>query len=274
MMQALPAQPLAAAWTAMRHYAEAWSFVRRQRLTHYYLYPLVIALGLQLFSLYYIHAGVESGLNLLMQWLGLEKPVAQGSGWELIKSWLLQGTQFLLALAVKIYLFFTMARINRYLTLMLVSPVLAFLSERCDTLLTGRQFDFSLPRLLREMLRGVLITLRNAVAELFLLLVCVVLSFVFPPLGLVLAPLMFFISAYYMGFSMMDYICERHGLGLRDSVQYVRRRWYIAVGNGTVFSLLFLIPVVGAVLAPVLGTVAACLSCLPDFGREAVKPAA
>jgi hypothetical protein len=61
---------------------------------------------------------------------------------------------------------------------------------------------------------------------------------------------------------------------LRASVQYVRRRWYIAVGNGMVFSLLFLIPVVGAVLAPVLGTVAACLSCLPDFGREAVKPAA
>lgn len=164
----------------MRHYAEAWSFVRRKGLTHYYLYPLAIALGLQLFSLYYIHAGVESGLNLLLQWLGLEKPVAQGSGWELIKSWLLQGTQFLLALAVKIYIFFTMARINRYLTLMLVSPVLAFLSERCDTLLTGRQFDFSLPRLLREMLRGVLITLRNAVAELFLLLVCVVLSFFFP----------------------------------------------------------------------------------------------
>lgn len=258
----------------MRHYAEAWSFIRRQRLTHYYLYPLLIALVLQLISLYYIHGAVESGLDALLRLLGLEKPVANGSGWALVKAWLLQGTQFVLALVVKIYLFFTMARISRYLTLALVSPVLAFLSERCDTLLTGRSFDFSLPRLLREMLRGILITLRNALAELLLLLLCVVLSFVFPPLGLVLSPLMFCISAYYMGFSMMDYICERHGLGLRESVQYVRRRWYIAVGNGTVFSLLFLIPVAGAVLAPILGTVAACLSCLPDFRDEAVKPAA
>jgi CysZ protein len=267
-MPALPARPWSAAWTAMRHYADAWRFMRRQRLTHYFIYPLAIALVLQLFSLYYIHAAVEAGLNALLDLLGLKMPVAKGSGWELVKAWLLQGTQFLLSLAVKIYLFFTMARINRYLTLALVSPVLAFLSERCDTLLTGRRFDFSLPRFLREILRGVLITLRNALAELFMLLACVVLSFVFPPLGLVLTPLMFFISAYYMGFSMMDYICERHGLGLRASVQYVRRRWYIAVGNGTIFSLLFLIPVAGAVLAPVLGTVAACISCLPDFASK------
>jgi len=56
---------------------------------------------------------------------------------------------------------------------------------------------------------------------------------------------------------MMDYVNERRRLSIRKSVTFVREHAGFAIGNGFVFSLMFIIPYdIGVILAPVLAVVA------------------
>ena len=64
----------------------------------------------------------------------------------------------------------------------------------------------------------------------------------------------------------MDYTLERH-FNYKESVKFVGRHKGLAVGNGIVFMLLFLIPVLGVILVLPLSVVAASKVTL-----EEIKP--
>ena len=49
---------------------------------------------------------------------------------------------------------------------------------------------------------------------------------------------------------MLDYSCERHKLSPTESIAYIGNHKGLAVGNGMVFYLMHLVPIVGWMLAP------------------------
>lgn len=59
---------------------------------------------------------------------------------------------------------------------------------------------------------------------------------------------------------MLDYSCERHKLSPAESVAFVGRHRGLAIGNGLLFFMMHIIPVIGWVLAPAYAVVAATLS--------------
>jgi CysZ protein len=59
---------------------------------------------------------------------------------------------------------------------------------------------------------------------------------------------------------MLDYSCERHKLSASKSIEYISKRKGLAVGNGMVFYLMHLVPILGWVLAPSYAVVAATIS--------------
>jgi CysZ protein len=71
---------------------------------------------------------------------------------------------------------------------------------------------------------------------------------------------MLFVECYYYGFSMLDYSCERHNLSPSQSIEYISKHKGLAIGNGMVFFLMHLVPVIGWVLAPAYAVVAATIS--------------
>jgi CysZ protein len=113
--------------------------------------------------------------------------------------------------------------------------------------------------LLKDMLRGIRLALRNTIWQTVYIVSVLILSF-FPLIGWVTPIIALFIECYYYGFSMMDYSCERHKLSSSESVAFISRQKGLAIGNGLIFYLMHIIPIIGWVLAPAYAVVAATLS--------------
>jgi CysZ protein len=71
------------------------------------------------------------------------------------------------------------------------------------------------------------------------------------------------IECYYYGFAMLDYSMERMKMSVPRSINYIGNHKGLAIGNGMVFYLLHLLPIVGWVLAPSYAVVAATISIQP-----------
>lgn len=165
-------------------------------------------------------------------------------------------------LIFKLSFFFIFATFGGYLVIICLSPVFAILSEKTEEILDGKKYPFNPDQLMRDIVRGILIALRNVSIETFYLLLFFILGFI-PLVGQFAAVLLFFISAYFYGFSFIDYSLERQHFSVTQSVQFMRKNKVVAIVNGSVFALIMLIPIIGITLAgfvSIIAVVAATIS--------------
>ena len=146
----------------------------------------------------------------------------------------------------------------------LMSPIYTFLSEKTETILTGKEFPFDMKQTLKDIWRAVIIAIRNTAKQLALTALCLLLNFI-PVAGSIASlVLIFIINAYYFGYGFMDYTYERWRLSPKDSRKETHKLKFVAFANGAVYSLpLYLI--CGSFIAAFIGgvsTVAATLSQL------------
>ncbi|KOY53064.1 EI24 domain-containing protein [Polaribacter dokdonensis] len=106
-----------------------------------------------------------------------------------------------------------------------------------------------------QLVRGIRINIRNLFKELIITIPILLLKFI-PIVNIFSTILLFIVQAYYAGFGNMDYTLERH-LTYKESVQFVSRNKGYAIGNGIVFMLFLLIPVVGIIIVLPLSVTAA-----------------
>lgn len=144
----------------------------------------------------------------------------------------------------------------------LMSPIYTFLSEKTETILTGKEFPFDFKQTLKDVWRAIIIALRNTAKQLSLTVLCLLLNFI-PVVGSVASIiLIFIINAYYFGYGFMDYTYERWRLSPKDSRKETHKLKFIAFATGAVYSLpLYLF--CGAFIAAFIGgvsTVAATIS--------------
>jgi CysZ protein len=105
--------------------------------------------------------------------------------------------------------------------------------------------------------RGIRLALRNFLYELLFSFLLVLASVIIIWISPLIPFLMLLIESYYFGMVMMDYNYEMKGYGRKDSSELIKRNFTYTVGNGLVFNLLLLIPILGVVFAPVFALVAA-----------------
>ncbi|MCB0444978.1 MAG: EI24 domain-containing protein [Gelidibacter sp.] len=106
-----------------------------------------------------------------------------------------------------------------------------------------------------QLWRGIRINVRNLMMELLLTIPILLIGFI-PLIGIVSTVLLFFVQSYYAGFGNMDYTLERH-FKYAESLAFVRKNRGVAIGNGMVFMLFLLIPVIGIILVLPLSVTAA-----------------
>jgi CysZ protein len=147
----------------------------------------------------------------------------------------------------------------KYLFLIIGSPVFAYLSEKTESLITEKPFEFSLAQLLKDMMRGIRVALRNSLWQTVYTLSILILSF-FPLIGWITPVISMSVECYYYGYSMLDYSCERHQLSPSESFAFIGKRRGLAIGNGLMFYLMHFVPILGWVLAPSYAVVAATIS--------------
>ena len=147
----------------------------------------------------------------------------------------------------------------KYIFLILGSPVFAYLSEKTECIIEGKEFVFNRQVFFHDIKRGIKLALRNFFWQTIITIFILLLSFI-PLLGSIAPVIAALVECYYYGFSMLDYSCERHHLSPAESIHFIGQRRGLAIGNGLVFYLMHFIPFVGWVLAPSYALIAATIS--------------
>lgn len=120
-----------------------------------------------------------------------------------------------------------------------------------------------------QLIRGFRISLRNILKEILLTIPLLILSFI-PVIGIAFTFLLFLVQAYYAGFGNMDYTLERH-LNYKNSVDFVKKNKGFAIGNGIVFMLCLLIPVLGFIIVLPLSVTASTVKTVELLNKENEK---
>ncbi|WP_369047629.1 EI24 domain-containing protein [Tenacibaculum sp. UWU-22] len=135
------------------------------------------------------------------------------------------------------------------------APFMSPVSEKIEKYCKGEHAQHRKTSFQEQLVRGVRINLRNLIRELLLTIPILLLGLI-PVIGIFSTVLLFLVQAYYAGFGNMDYTLERH-FKYRESIRFVKENKGLAIGNGIIFMLFLLIPVLGVILVLPLSVTAA-----------------
>lgn len=245
-------------------FGRAPAFILRHRMGWMFLAPILLW---ALFALGLFQTGnwlVDTAQAWSEKHLGLNVPTAGRDGWpgfwDDLKAVVNGARDVLVWVVLKLAIFWLVGLLGKYVVLVFLSPLLAYASERTAELLTGTHIPFHWARWLREMLRGMVMALRNGALEIGITVLAWAATLFLPLFAPVTALLLWVVSCWFYGFSMFDYIHERKGLGLRASVRAAHQQRGAVLANGMLFNLLMKVPVLGMMTAPLLAAVGAVLT--------------
>ena len=154
---------------------------------------------------------------------------------------------------------FVSIKMNKYLVMILLSPVLTQLSAKAERILSGNLYPFGFRQYLHNLLRGLQIAFRNMLLQMLIMAFWLVLTLVIPPLQFATGVVVFLVGFYFYGFYFMDYVSERLGYTLEQSISFIRKNAVFAFSIGGIFSLIFLIPYAGVIVGPITASIAATI---------------
>ncbi|MEX6687924.1 EI24 domain-containing protein [Danxiaibacter flavus] len=238
---------------AIQSYFKAHQFIRENKLWKWILIPGFIYAILFIVSMYFF----GKSANNAIEWI---KNVTHLTVWlEKMQSSFLSFLFAISGLILWLVLMLFYFSLFKYLWLIVGSPVFAYLSEKTTSILEGRDFPFSFRQLAHDIVRGIKIALRNTLWQTIYTISIVFLSFI-PLVGWAMPMVAMFLECYYYGFSMLDYTCERQKMSASESIYFINNHRGLAIGNGLIFYLMHLVPVIGWVFAPAYAVIAATLS--------------
>lgn len=237
-------------------YRDAWNFISKNKLWSYMIYPGLISLGVAILL-------VGGGLWGLESWLhSVELP----SWLQTVVDWIPEWIETGLILVTEIFL---MLFIFKYIVMIIAAPFMGPLSEKVESLITGKPAPkFKIKDVGEDISRALRISLRNIIRELLWVLLIFLVQFIIPGIGSLFGTIaIFLVQAYYAGFGNFDPVLERQRYGVKQRVQFMKAHRALGAGNGSVFLLLSMVPVLGWFLGPALGTVAATMDGLEELGK-------
>ncbi len=229
-------------------YPKALRFLQEHRLMHFFLYSLVLSVLLWV-GVFWLAGSLRDLLWGLFQDTAFYQEQVPG------------GVDRFLQIAFHIAFFLWLMAYSKYASLIVLGPVLSQLAERTGDMLEGKpQNRPGVPLFFRELFRSIAVNIRYMFLEVVLLGLVLILSLLLPIASPMIALVGFLVEAYFFGAAMLDHAYERGGVGVRRSLREITRRWPLVISIGTVFSLLFMVPLLGTIAAPVIGVVAGVLA--------------
>jgi CysZ protein len=238
----------------------AFGFALGNRMGWMFLVPALLwmLLTIGLFKL------LSGQVDWITAWAAgyLDIPVSEADAgwWTAVKNFLNGAWEIVLWVILHAAIAYLLWVANKYIVLILLSPLLAYASERTEEVLTGRTYPFSWGQLLKDALRGALIAARNGIMELGISVGIWFLTLFVPLLAPVSFILLFIVSSYFYGFSMFDYVFERRRLRVAESARAVNDRLGLVMANGSLFQLGMMVPLFGIMFTPVMAAIGASLA--------------
>jgi CysZ protein len=238
---------------AFQAYYHTHRFISKHRLWKWIFIPGLIYSILFFLGIYLFVKSSNSAIEYILMKSGLEAWMNKMQNSWL--SFLLIFGQVILNLILLLFYF----SLFKYLFLIIGSPLFAYLSEKTEAIIEGKDYPFSFKQLMKDIVRGVKLALRNMLWQTVYTISILILSFI-PVFNFFTPLLALLVECYYLGFSMLDYSCERNKLSTSQSITFIGRHKGLAIGNGMVFYLMHFIPVLGWLLAPSYAVIAATIS--------------
>jgi len=239
--------------TAIQSYFRAHRFIRQHRLWKWIIVPGIIYTLLFLAGMYFFWSSSGQVVSYFTKVSGLERWMHEQRN-ELLSFLFLMGS-IMIRLIMMLFYF----SLFKYVFLIIGSPLFAYLSEKTESIIEGKDFPFSFSQLGKDIWRGIRLALRNALWQTVYMFSILLLSLI-PLVGWITPLIGLFMECYYYGFSMVDYSLERNKLSPAASIDFISHHKGLAIGNGLMFYLMHALPVVGWVLAPAYAVIAATLS--------------
>ena len=240
--------------TAVSFHGKAFSFIRKNELSWTFLIPIALFLILLTVGLY--------SIGELTDYLTM----------KILYNYVYDGfVSSLLLILFRILFFIVVGMWGGYIVVIIMSPFLAYISEKTEKIITDNDYPFNLRQFVGDVIRGILLALRNFCMEMLICFVFFICSFFTAAMAApFVSVILFLVSAYFYGFSFIDYTNERRKLSVSESVHYVRQRKAMSCGHGIVFALLLYVPILGVALSSfyaIIATVAATMHVL-DIENE------
>lgn len=242
--------------SSVASYPQAIQLVRKHKLGGLLILSFFLYLLLAGLSVYIIWLSYDE----LQNWLLASHWVQTKLSWLYKYEWIVTSTKIGLFLST----IFVFISIFKFVFLAIASPLFAYISERTAEVINQRSYPFNGAQFVKDIFRGILISMINLVRQLLFTGLMILLSFV-PVVGWFFNFLIIIIDAYYYGFSMLDYNCERHKMSVSSSRKYISERRGLAIGNGIVAVLSLFIPIIGIILVAPLSVIAATHSFYKQY---------
>ena len=240
---------------SFQSYMHAHQFIVKHKLWKWILIPGLIYTILFLSGIYLFWTSSNNAIEFILLRTGAKEWLEQmHDSW--INFFFIVG-QVILRLVLLLFYF----SLFKYMFLIAGSPLFAYLSEKTEGIMEGKDFPFNMKQFMKDVARAIRIAFRNLLWQTVYVVSVLILSFI-PLVGWIAPLVALLIECYYFGFSMLDYSSERNKLSAAQSIEFIGRHRGLAIGNGLVFYMIHFVPLLGWILAPSYAVIAATISLL------------
>ncbi|WP_027002149.1 EI24 domain-containing protein [Hugenholtzia roseola] len=228
----------------------ALAFSREQRFWHYYLLPMFLNCLLFLLLLAGAYFFSDFANEKVQQWLQAQ---TWGNLWRGVFEWLFRILLFL-------SLFLLYFKTYKVLLLTLLSPLFSYIAGKIEEI-QNPQWEsppFSIAIFWQDLRRGLIINLTNLAIELSLTLPLLLLGFFVSILSPFTTLLVVLIESFFWGFGLLDFRNETIRRNVAESRAFVWQNKAFTLGLGLMVYLMLLVPILGVLIAPILGVIGAC----------------
>ncbi len=217
----------------IKAYAGILKLISKLKLWKFFIIPIIISLVIAIVIAFVAYGWSDNiGVYVTKIWK-----------WEFGKETFATISNFIGGVIIIVFGFI----LYKHIVMALSAPFMNPVSEKIEAYLTNNEKHTHRETSFNALLwRGIKINSRNLFKEILVTIPLLILSFI-PVIGLIATIILFLVQAYFAGFGNMDYTLERH-FSYKDSISFVRKNKGIAIGNGIVFILFLLIPVLGVIL--------------------------
>lgn len=209
----------------------------------------------QLFQGKYLYYFIPGGVVTVIYWYihysvaSYEEAIDLTTGY----SWLDWGTSYIETGISGMFSFMDVIfeQIYIFVVLTLLSPFNTSLGEKLDSQLTGKAFNTSIIRFINDFIRMIFVVMLVIFLELAFIVIYWMISWMFG-LDAIDGFVYHIIAAFFFGFSFYDFALERYEQGVFSSLYYAFANPLSMIITGSIFLLIYNIPIVGIPLAPVL----------------------
>lgn len=233
---------------AVQSWGEAEKFIKHNKLFKLIIVPGIVYTLLFILGMFFFWESADYVVTWTSRQWGVEAWLQKERSSWLSFAFLMTGMMLRLVLVLFYFSLF------KYLILIIGSPLFAYLSEKTEAIIEGKEHEVNKAELKKDCIRSSKLAFRNcgyqSVYMIGLILLCLV-----PVIGWITPVIALLLEGYYFGFSMLDYGFSRAGYSQKESISFTQKHKGLAIGNGLIFCLMHII----IILAPAYAIIASTL---------------